>query len=47
MIFGLTATDPLTIGAVTTLLTTVALAACYVPARCATRVDPSEALRAD
>ena len=47
MVFGLTTTDPLTIGAVVALLASVALAACYVPARSAARVDPARALRVD
>ena len=47
MIFGLTTTDPLTIAAVAALLASVAVAACYVPARSAARVDPATALRAD
>jgi predicted permease len=47
LLFGVTARDPLILAAVTALVTSAALAACYIPGRRALRVEPTVALRAE
>src|SRR5262245_22732153 len=47
LLFNVSATDPATFGLIVLLLLSVALSACYIPARRATKVDPLTALRHD
>src|SRR4051794_32414020 len=47
LLYGVAAADPATFGAVAAVLAVIALAACYLPARRASRLDPIAVLRAD
>jgi putative ABC transport system permease protein len=45
ILYGVTGNDPLTLGSTVLVLGTIALLACWIPARRAARIDPIAALR--
>jgi ABC-type antimicrobial peptide transport system permease subunit len=47
LLYGIGARDPMTMTSVAAILAAVALAACYFPARTATQIDPTVALRCE
>jgi len=47
LLYGVQAVDPLSLAAVSLLLSSAALLACYIPARRATKIDPIDALRCE
>ena len=47
LLFGVSSIDPVTYSVIASVLTAIALFACYVPARRATQIDPIETLRAE
>ena len=47
LLYGIEPTDPATLASVAALLGGIAIVACYIPARRATRVDPVSSLRAE
>jgi putative ABC transport system permease protein len=47
LLYGISALDPVTLGAASVALIAIALAACSLPARRAARIDPMQALRTD